>query len=78
MDKTQRKTIHGLDVEMRCSLPGAGIGKKGARMTFLSQRPPGLALNRDRHDAPPRDVLPLLIEVFIIKTCAFFGIRYRA
>ena len=32
-------------------------------MALLSQEPLGLAPNRDRHDVPPRRVLPLVVVV---------------
>ena len=37
-------------------------------MVLLSQEPPGLAPNRDRRDAPPRRVLPLVVVVAYFAT----------
>ena len=52
MEKTQRE---------RWLFPGAGIGRKGACMALLSQKPAELAPNRDRRDAPPRRAFPFVL-----------------
>ena len=40
--------------------------QEGACMALLSQKPPKLAPNHDRRDAPPRRVLPLVV----VETCS--------
>ena len=49
----RREAAHGLVAENRWPLPGAGNGRKGACMAFLSQRSHGLTPNLGHRDALP-------------------------
>ena len=40
-------------------------------MALLSQEPPGLVPSRDRRDAPPRRVLPLVVVELMHKKVLF-------